>query len=73
MIYATWLPWHHVGSRGGVDVSASLRVWPKVWDSLGDYAYDNETTGRMETMHAANIGIANTPVLANISVGYLFE
>ena len=72
-IYATWLPWHHVGSRGGVDVSASLRVWPKVWDSLGDYSYENETTGRMETMHAANIGIANTPFLANISVGYLFE
>jgi hypothetical protein len=75
-IYATWQPWR--GSRAQpalapIDLSASVRWWPNVWDSLGAYAYANATTGQMETMHAANIGFANTPLLANISVGYVFE
>jgi hypothetical protein len=72
-LYATWLPMHRARTVGGVDISLSLRFWPNVWDSLGSYSYANATTGRMETMHAANIGIANTPFLANISVGYLFQ
>jgi hypothetical protein len=67
-LYATWLP---LGRN--VDISLSLRFWPNVWDSLGSYTYANATTGKMETMHAADIGIANTPFLANISVGYLFQ
>jgi hypothetical protein len=74
-VYATWMPWHRCAcSLDGVDASASVRWWPNVWDSLGDgYPYLNTTTGRMETMHAANIGIANTPLVINVSIGYVFE
>jgi hypothetical protein len=71
-LYATWIAWqpHH---GAGVDISASVRYWPNVWDSLGGgYVYENLATSRMETMHPANIGIANTPVIVNLSVGYLF-
>ena len=32
----------------------------------------NKETGKMETHKASNIGIANTPFILNMSVGYTF-
>ncbi len=73
-VYATWQPWRGDRTLGAIDISASFRYWPNVWSSLGDgYTYANAATGKMETMHAADIGIANTPILVNVSVGYVFE
>jgi len=68
-VYATYVPWRHI------DISTSFRVWPNVWSSLDGNAmtYANSATQRMETMHASNIGIANTPFIVNVSVGYLFD
>lgn len=59
----------------GLDLSLSVRYWPKLASSLSDDAivYSNTTTNRDETHHAANIGIANSPVIVNLSIGYLFE
>ena len=58
----------------GLAHSLSLRVWPRIHSTLagGRLEYANETTGRTETHRAANIGIANTPVILNLSVGYAF-
>lgn len=58
----------------GIDFSFSVRYWPKIASSLSDDAivYMNRTTDQEETHHAANIGIANTPLVVNLSVGYVF-
>ncbi len=73
--------WTFVPFRGrhdalhGIDLSLSVRYWPKIATSLPDDAvvYSNATTAREETHHAANIGIANTPLVINLSVGYVFR
>jgi hypothetical protein len=52
-----------------------VRYWPNVASTLDDdeVAYMNQTTGATETHQAANIGIANTPIIVNLSVGYVFQ
>jgi|JI10StandDraft_1071094.scaffolds.fasta_scaffold10442_3 hypothetical protein len=75
-IYWTALPFaHRRGPLGGLDISTSLRVWPRVADTLAgsQVTYANATTGRMEVHRAAAIGIADTPFLVNVSVGYAFQ
>lgn len=69
--YWTFLP---AGDRG-FNLSASVRYWPNVATSLpGDaIVYANATTGRDETHRAASIGIANTPLIVNLSIGYVFR
>jgi hypothetical protein len=59
----------------GLDLSTSFRFWPNVGSTLpGDQVtYANATTGRDEVHHAANIGIANTPIIVNVSIGYVFQ
>ena len=58
----------------GVTTSSSVRWWPNVSSSLTDdkFTYNNKYTNRNETLKAANIGIAGTQFLVNISVGYTF-
>ena len=58
----------------GFVASTSVRFWPRVWSSLEDdrFEYDNPVTGRREVHRAANIGVANTPLILNVSVGYAF-
>ena len=52
-----------------------MRYWPNVATSLSDdkIVYANATTGRDETHDAANIGIRNSPLIVNISIGYIFQ
>jgi hypothetical protein len=59
----------------GLNVSTSVRLWPRLASSLSDdkATYANASTGRTETHDAANIGIANTPLIVNLSVGYIFQ
>ncbi len=73
--YATWYPFATQASAvRGLALSLSVRVWPRIHSTLnGDrLEYANETTGRTETHRAADIGVANTPVIVNLSVGYAF-
>lgn len=58
----------------GIMVVPNLRWWPKVSSSLNDdeLTYDNRITGSVEVHKAREIGIANTPFFANISIGYSF-
>lgn len=75
-VYWTALPFaHRRGPLRGLDISTSVRVWPRVADTLpgSQIRYANATTGRMEIHRAAAIGIADTPVIFNVSVGYLFQ
>lgn len=59
----------------GITLAGSVRYWQNVWSSLDDdrYRYDNMETGRSEVHEAANIGIGNTPIIVNVSVGYVFS
>jgi hypothetical protein len=59
----------------GLNISTSVRFWPNVRSTLSgnQIEYSNATTGQMEIHRTANIGIANTPVVVNVSVGYIFH
>lgn len=74
--YWTWMPFVRRGDAlRGLELSTSVRFWPKVASTLsgGEVRYANASTGRTETHEAANIGIANTPFLANVAIGYVFQ
>jgi hypothetical protein len=74
--YWTWLPLaHRADSLHGINISASVRYWPNVASTLkgGAVAYSNASTNQEEMHKTANIGIANTPIVANISIGYIFQ
>jgi hypothetical protein len=74
--YWTYLPFAaRSDAIRGLNLSTSLRFWPKVASTLEHDAvsYRNATTGKDETHQAANIGIANTPLIVNVSVGYVFQ
>lgn len=70
--YYRWLPF---GGRSdwarGLAIIASARFWPNIYDTLGDFRYMSSVTHQMETLAPARIGIANTPFIANLSVGYV--
>jgi len=73
--YYRWLPFKHAsGFAKGITVVPSVRYWYKVASSLENdsFVYANNKTGKKETLKAPNIGISNTPVVLNISVGYSF-
>lgn len=75
-LYATYLPFAKKTSlMRGFNVSASARYWPRISSSLdgNEIKYYNAFTEKEETHKAANIGIADTPFILNLSVGYLFR
>ena len=81
-IYGRYRPFFHVRQPDrfptwaqGIVASVSLRFWPKVWSSLEDdqREYDNSVTGQVEIHRANDIGIANTPLIFNVAIGYLFD
>lgn len=74
--YYRYMPFKNSASRvlQGITTSASIRFWPKVGSNLSydKMSYLNTKTKQQETLKAANIGVANTPLLFNIAVGYTF-
>lgn len=73
--YYKWQPFADKASAlKGISVVPSVRYWYQVKTSLKNdrLSYANAETGRSETLKAPNIGIANTPLLVNVSVGYTF-
>ena len=75
-LYWTVLPLaRRTDALRGINLSASVRYWPNVASTLDDdkVTYMNQTTGQDELHRAANIGLANTPVIVNVSVGYAFQ
>ncbi len=75
-VYAQYRPFRDFGVQTdewlhGFLVLCSVRYWPNLWTSLpnDELAYPHPSLGDVEH-HAANIGIANTPFIVNVSVGY---
>ncbi|MBO0930998.1 hypothetical protein [Fibrella aquatilis] len=58
----------------GITTSSSLRWWQNVSSSQANdtFSYTNKATGKTEQLAVPNIGIANTPLIVNIAVGYTF-
>ncbi|MEM1348546.1 MAG: hypothetical protein AAGI01_08335 [Myxococcota bacterium] len=79
-VYARYRPFYHFGLAAkmpqwthGFVIAPSVRYWPNVWSSLEDdeLVYDNASTGARETHSALRAGLANTPLVANIGLGYM--
>ena len=73
--YYRWLPFEaKQGLAKGITIVPSIRYWYKVGSSLpGDQAsYFNTCTNQTEILNVPNIGVANTPWIINISIGYTF-
>lgn len=76
-VYAQYRPFYHFGVRiaewlEGFVATTSVRYWPNVATSLASDEHEYEAGGQGLRHRAANIGIANTPFLFNISLGYVF-
>ncbi len=73
--YYRWFPFRR-GSRllQGVTTSTSVRWWQNVGSTQPDnqFSYANAQTGQQETLRVPSIGLANTPLLINVAVGYTF-
>jgi hypothetical protein len=75
-VYITYLPFAKMNHLvKGLNMSMSFRYWPTIYTSMdgGKITYFNKYTNQNEIHQAANIGIANTPFIFNISIGYLFK
>ncbi|WP_031529639.1 hypothetical protein [Dyadobacter crusticola] len=73
--YFRWKPFEKQQNvLKGIFTSTSARYWQNVWSSLdnNEIVYTNQFTKTQETHKASNIGIANTPFIFNIAVGYSF-
>lgn len=75
-LYYRYFPCKNSKHKGlqGITTATSLRFWPNVGSTLSkdEFSYDNKSTGKKETQKASNIGMANTPLIFNISIGYTF-
>ncbi|WP_350286951.1 hypothetical protein [uncultured Croceitalea sp.] len=74
--YVNWLPFkNRENFLQGIMVSPSVRFWPRLSSTLDDekFVYENSFTGNTETHNAMDAGIANSPFIFNISVGYSFD
>lgn len=74
--YVNWQPFkRQQNGLKGLMVSPSFRYWPNIATSLEDDQFDylNKNSGEIETHEALNIGIANTPFIFNISIGYTYQ
>ncbi len=58
----------------GITTSTSIRYWQNVGTTLSNdaFSYTNKNTNKTETLEAPNIGIANSPIIFNIAIGYTF-
>jgi len=71
--YFRWKPFEHQDNfLKGIFTSTSIRYWQNVYSSLddGEISYNNRVTEQTEVHETANIGIANTPFLFNVGLGY---
>lgn len=75
-LYYRYMPFKNSDSKilQGITTSTSLRYWQNVGttSSNDEFSYLNKTTNKTETLKAPNIGIANSPIIFNIAIGYTF-
>jgi hypothetical protein len=73
--YYRWQPFRNADNfTKGITIVPNVRWWPNIASSLpnNEHQYFNSFTNKTEIHKANNIGVANTPFFANISVGYSF-
>lgn len=75
-LYYRYFPFKNNASKflQGITTSSSIRYWHTVGTTLrnDEFTYLNKTSKKNETLKAPNIGLANTPLIINIGVGYTF-
>ncbi len=75
-LYYRYFPFKNSSNKflQGITTSSSIRYWQNVGTTLrnDEFTYDNKTTRKNETLKAPNIGLANTPLIINIGIGYTF-
>lgn len=75
-LYYRYFPFKNSANKflQGITTSSSIRYWQNVGTTLSndEFTYANKTTKKNETLKAPNIGLANTPLIINIGVGYAF-
>ncbi len=75
-LYYRYFPFKNSDNKilQGITTSTSIRYWQNVGTTLSndEFTYANKTTKKNETLKAPNIGLANTPLIINIGVGYTF-
>jgi hypothetical protein len=74
--YYRYMPFKNSESKllQGITTSTSIRYWKNVGTTLrnDEFSYVNKNTNKAETLKAPNIGIANSPIIFNIAIGYTF-
>ncbi len=74
--YYRYMPFKNSDNKflQGITTSTSLRYWQNVGTTLrnDELSYSNKSTNNTETLKAPNIGIANSPLIFNIAIGYTF-
>lgn len=73
--YYNWQPFENKeGFLKGITIVPSIRYWYQIDSTLdhNEFTYFNTQTNKTETFKAPNIGLANTPLVLNVSVGYSF-
>lgn len=75
-VYCRYFPFQNSRYKAlqGITTAASIRFWPNIGTTLREnkFTYTNKLTGTTETQKASNIGMGNTPLILNISIGYTF-
>ncbi len=59
----------------GIMFAPSIRWWPKISSSLDNdsFTWDNKRLNESSTHEAMEVGVNNTPLIINVSVGYSFS
>jgi hypothetical protein len=74
--YYRYMPFKNSNNKflQGITTSTSLRYWQNVGTTLrnDEFSYANKTSKKTETLNAPNIGLANTPIIFNVAIGYTF-
>lgn len=75
-LYYRYMPFKNSDNKilQGITTSTSIRYWQNVGTTLSndEFSYLNKTTNKTENLKAPNIGIANSPIIFNIAIGYTF-
>jgi hypothetical protein len=74
--YYRWTPFENKENLlKGITISPSIRWWPNISSSLTDnkIEYQNSKTGKNEIHQANSIGVSNTALIVNVSIGYTFD
>ncbi len=75
-LYYRYFPFKNSNSTflQGITTSSSIRYWQNVGTTLSkdQFTYLDKATNKTQTLKAPNIGLANSPIIINIAIGYTF-